>query len=524
MLRLCMFKTKQKKFIAFSVLIAVFLYLGVGIIQIYQENKKEYYLKVQSELLQVKYETSYKYFKIMADDIALMYAANKNVVKLLSLVEKADEETRVDIRTKLYNTLINNYKRLNNMGITQIHFHLPDNSSFLRMYKPEVFGDDISGIKDAVVLTNKTQTPHSGFESCLFMAGLRFVYPIYNAKNHYLGCVEIAYSTKEILKNVSDNFVYDSHILISKNIAAGTILQKKIDIDYEKSWEHSDYLIEESTHKDIGDKNLYAKLNTDDVHEKIIKGISSKKLFSIVTDYNYQNIIMSFFPLSNATGIENIAYIVVYTESDYLSNLNIQYNYILTLFISILVLLYLFGLYAIVSQAKLKKLALYDNLTKLPNKTLFAIEFSNEVSRAMRYKNNIALLFLDLDGFKAVNDTYGHQVGDELLVQVANTITLCLRKNDIVSRLGGDEFTIILNDIESAQKAVKIAQKIIADINKDIVINHEIIHVGASIGISMYPEHSKKIDDLIKYADKMMYISKENGKNQVTLYKESLNV
>ena len=228
--------------------------------------------------------------------------------------------------------------------------------------------------------------------------------------------------------------------------------------------------------------------------------------------------------MSNATGIENIAYIVVYTESDYLSNLNIQYNYILTLFISILVLLYLFGLYAIVSQAKLKKLALYDNLTKLPNKTLFAIEFSNEVSRAMRYKNNIALLFLDLDGFKAVNDTYGHQVGDELLVQVANTITLCLRKNDIVSRLGGDEFTIILNDIESAQKAVKIAQKIIADINKDIVINHEIIHVGASIGISMYPEHSKKIDDLIKYADKMMYISKENGKNQVTLYKESLNV
>jgi len=318
--------------------------------------------------------------------------------------------------------------------------------------------------------------------------------------------------------------IRNSHILISKEIASGTIIQKELDYNYKQSWEDEDYFIETSTHKKIGKKDLYAKLNTPEVHAEIKRGIASKKKFSLATEYNYHNIIMTYLPLQNTMKTKNIAYIVVYTESDYLSNLQLEYNYILILFVSIGTLLYLFGLYVIFSQAKLKELALYDSLTKLPNRALFKIELNNEINRAMRYEHNIALLFLDLDGFKAVNDTYGHHIGDEVLIHVAKTITSRLRKNDTVSRLGGDEFTIILNDIGTAEKALELAQSIIDDIAKEVVLKHEIIKVGASIGLSMYPKHSKDIDELIKYADKMMYISKENGKNQVTLYKEELNV
>ena len=519
-----MIQTKKQKIIFHSILFSTILYLGILAIEAFKNSKKEYYLNVQSQLLAVKYKTSYKYFKIMADDIALMYGTNKNVIKLLSLVKNADKTEQAELRRTLYKKLIKNYKRLNHMGITQVHFHLPNNKSFLRMYKPEVFGDNVTDIKDAVVLTNQTKTMHSGFETCLFMAGLRFVYPLFNAKKEYLGCVEIAYSTQELLKSIQDDFVHDSHILISKDIAAGTIVQKELDYDYKQSWEDADYLIETSTHKKIGKKDLYAKLDTPKVHDAIKKGIASKKPFSLATEYNYHNIIMTYLPLQSTTKTRNIAYIVVYTESDYLSNLQLQYNYILILFISVLALLYLFGFYVIFSQAKLKELALYDSLTKLPNRALFKIELNNEINRAMRYEHNIALLFLDLDGFKAVNDTYGHHTGDELLIFVAKTITSRLRKNDMVSRLGGDEFTIILNDIGTPQQAVELAEHIIKDINKEIILNHEVIQVGASIGVSMYPKHSKDIDDLIKYADKMMYISKENGKNQVTLYKEEYNV
>ena len=519
-----MIKTKKQKVMLHSLIFIAILYLGVVGIGFFKDGKKEYYLGVQSELLAVKYKTSYRYFKIMADDIASMYANNKQVIHLLSLAQKADKTKKAQIRHALYKKLIRNYKRLNNMGITQVHFHLPNNKSFLRMYNPEVFGDDVSGIKDAVVLTNQTKTMHSGFETCLFMAGLRFVYPLFNAKKEYLGCVEIAYSTRELLKSIQDDFIHDSHILISKDIAKGTNVQKELDYNYKQSWEDKDYYIETSTHKKIGRKDLYAKLDTPEIHEAIKKGISSKKKFSLVTKYNYHDIVMSFLPLSSTKKITNIAYIVVYTESNYLSNLQLEYKYILILFISILTLLYLFGLNLIISNEKLKDLALYDSLTRLPNRTLFKIEFVNEISRATRYEYNIALLFLDLDRFKAVNDTYGHHIGDELLVAVAKIIKSRLRKYDIVSRLGGDEFTIILNDISKDQEAVEIAQNIITDINQDIVIGHEVIKIGASIGISIYPKDSENIDELIKYADKMMYISKENGKNQVTLYKEERNV
>ena len=518
-----MLKTKKSKYAVFSLAFIVLILLGILIITNYAQNKKTYYLKVQSELLFVKYGSSYKYLHIMADDIALMYQNNTYLIKLLSQVNEADTINKNILRKALYKLVVRNYKRLNNMGISQVHFSLPNNLSFLRMYNPNVFGDDISTNKPATVATNKDHKPHHGFEACRFIIGERFVYPLFDAKKHYLGSVEIAYSTRELLQNISDDFIHDMHILVSQSIKKGTIIEEELNGNYLPSLEDSKFYIQESTHKHIGGKNLYTKLYTQEIKEDVKQGIKSQKVFSVVSSYNYQNIILSFLPLESPNGKKNIAYIVTYTESDYLSNLKIQTNYVLALFISILTLIYIFGLYAISAQSRLKELALYDNLTQLPNRALFMIEFNNEVSRALRYKHNIALLFLDLDGFKNVNDSYGHQIGDELLIHVAKTITSRLRKNDTVSRLGGDEFTIILNDIKSSKKAIEIAESMIKDINQDIIINHEVLHVGASIGISMYPEHSKDIEELIKYADAMMYKSKEQGKNRVTFYGDEKN-
>ena len=514
---------KAKQFI----LGILFILIGVSgyfMIDYMQKSKKEYYLNVQSNLLQVKYNTSYKYFNIMTKDIYAMYSNNKKLIGLFSQVANADTKKRAEIRDKMYQSLYRNYKRLNNMGITQVHFYLPNNRSFLRMYKPDKFGDDVSSLKKSVYLTNETLEEHDGFEACNFMAGLRFVYPMFDFNHKHIGSVEISYSTKELLRSITDEFVYDSHILIAKSIGKDNIIEKELELNYKNSWEAASYYVEESTHKSIGDVNLYEKINKPKLTREIAKGIKSKKSFAVVTTYNYQNIIISFLPISSAYAGDNIAYAVTYTESDYLSNIKLQANYIFSLFFSILGLLYIFTLYVLSSQIKLKKLALYDTLTKLPNRALFMIEFNNELNRAVRYDTKIALLFLDLDGFKAVNDTYGHQAGDKLLKVVADRITSRIRNSDSVSRLGGDEFIIILNDIQNSVKAIDIAKEIIEEINQDIVHNHEILHVGASIGIALYPEHSKEMEKLIKYADNMMYVSKKNGKNRVTLYKDDKNV
>jgi diguanylate cyclase (GGDEF)-like protein len=127
---------------------------------------------------------------------------------------------------------------------------------------------------------------------------------------------------------------------------------------------------------------------------------------------------------------------------------------------------------------------------------------------------------MDLDGFKAVNDTYGHQMGDKLLVEVVRIVQSSIRKIDLFSRFGGDEFALVLSDIGGSDEALRVARKIIENINKDIIIDNKIIKVGASIGIALYPDHSTNVNVLMKLADDAMYQAKSAGKNRAVLYKD----
>jgi len=514
-----MFQSKYSKLITAATLFLIFAIVGNVIIDKSIEKKSSYYLQVQTNLLKTKYETSYKYFKIMSKDIYTMYMEND---KLIALLKEAQNQNRRDIaRKKIYKLLHRNYKRLTHMGISQVHFHLPNNRSFLRMYASKNYGDDLSKTRFSVVATNKEKKPHEGFEACEYMAGLRFVYPIITKNNEDLGSVEISYSTEKILNSIADDHLYDAHILVSKEIAKNTIIGKELNIFYANTWESSNYYIEEHTHKELNDVNFYKKIAQKPTRAKIASNIRSQKAFSLDTIYNYQHIVLSFYPLLDARGVKNVAYIVTYNASNYLSNLDMEKKYMKMLFFSILALLFFFVIYVILNREKLKEMALFDNLTGLPNRTLFMIELENEMKRAQRYNSHVGLLFIDLDGFKAVNDTYGHQMGDELLKRVAKIFKTTVRKNDIVARLGGDEFTVVISDIKNKNEVHTIAQSILAKVNEEMIIHHTKIQVGASIGIALYPDDTLSEEDFIKYADNAMYISKESGKNQITFYKEN---
>ncbi len=126
----------------------------------------------------------------------------------------------------------------------------------------------------------------------------------------------------------------------------------------------------------------------------------------------------------------------------------------------------------------------------------------------------MGLLFIDLDGFKQVNDTLGHETGDRLLMTIAGRLSNSLRASDTVSRLGGDEFTIILRAIPNVQIAAKVAEKILSSITKPIVLDGYAIRISASIGISVYPYNSQDSENLIKQADAAMYRAKHLGKNR----------
>lgn len=165
-------------------------------------------------------------------------------------------------------------------------------------------------------------------------------------------------------------------------------------------------------------------------------------------------------------------------------------------------------------EDRLRYLAYHDPLTGLPNRKLFAEELAESLEWAKTNDLMVGLLFIDLDGFKQVNDTFGHEMGDRLLVTVAGRLNNCLRGSDSVARLGGDEFTVILRAIPKEDVAAKVAEKILLTITEPIFLEGNQTSVSASIGISIYPVNCSDTDTLIKQADAAMYRAKHMGKNR----------
>lgn len=170
-----------------------------------------------------------------------------------------------------------------------------------------------------------------------------------------------------------------------------------------------------------------------------------------------------------------------------------------------------------IAQEKLIQLARYDALTGLANRTLFIDLLHQSVSRATRSKSGIALLFLDLDRFKHVNDILGHDVGDLLLKEVAIRLKQCIRDGDLISRLGGDEFTILLESIVAREAAI-VAQKIITSMSAPFIVQGQEIFMGISVGIATYPDFASDPENLLKCADMAMYHAKNQGRNNYQFF------
>lgn len=165
------------------------------------------------------------------------------------------------------------------------------------------------------------------------------------------------------------------------------------------------------------------------------------------------------------------------------------------------------------AQQRIEHLAHYDALTHLPNRSLFYDRLGQALLIAKRNKHYIALLFMDLDGFKQVNDKLGHHIGDLLLVAVADRLQICVRESDTLARLGGDEFTLILNDSHQREAVAMVAKKIIESLGHPFVLEGHAVHIGVSIGIACYPDNAESKGALLIVADKAMYAAKAAGKN-----------
>lgn len=174
-------------------------------------------------------------------------------------------------------------------------------------------------------------------------------------------------------------------------------------------------------------------------------------------------------------------------------------------------------------ELKLAKLAHYDALSGVPNRVLFCDRLEQALQRAERGNHSVALLFLDFDGFKNINDTYGHAAGDRLIAIIAARLSACMRKTDSLARLGGDEFTVVLEDVHSIADIVNVTKKIVQTIGKPFPIAGNQILLGCSIGIALFPEDGKTVDTLLKNADMAMYQAKRVRGSAYRFYTDEMS-
>jgi len=175
------------------------------------------------------------------------------------------------------------------------------------------------------------------------------------------------------------------------------------------------------------------------------------------------------------------------------------------------------------TEERLEQLAHYDQLTGIPNRMLFQDRLHSAVARAKRHKDSIAVMYVDLDGFKQVNDTLGHVAGDSLLKKIANKLKNCVRDEDTVARLGGDEFAIIINELQGTSYLRRLANRVVEECFSALSFEGRELHVSGSVGIATYPMDGNNETDLLRNADQAMYHAKQKGKNTYQLFDSKMN-
>ncbi|SEK41681.1 putative bifunctional diguanylate cyclase/phosphodiesterase [Halomonas daqiaonensis] len=174
------------------------------------------------------------------------------------------------------------------------------------------------------------------------------------------------------------------------------------------------------------------------------------------------------------------------------------------------------------NEEQIRRLAYYDPLTRLPNRRLLEDRLALAIRHAHRHRQRLAVIFLDLDHFKQVNDALGHATGDELLLQVSQRLRGHLREDDTLARQGGDEFIILLNEVQAVEEVTRVARRLVESVSSPFEVTGQVFRVGCSLGISLYPDDGEEVETLVQQADAAMYRAKQEGRNTYRLFRAEM--
>ena len=515
--------------IAFAIAAVVY---GIVFTVLQRDKQKRIDAILQEHIsqLDVHYKLSEKYFHSLADLSVMILQKDPVVISLLLKIENSKSAIKANnYRTILYKYLIPYYEKLKKFGVLQVHFVDTKNVTLLRLHKPSKYGDDLSDFKYSFTQVNKTHQPIWGLEKGRTYPSYRDVYPLKDKYGHYIAAVDVAFSPEVIQQNLLQTSGIKSHFLVLRSIMLQRGWKRNDKEETGRSCENSAYVMfysDETNPK--GSCSAEIKRFLKKKHTLIAKKMAQHKRFALYFLDEKSAQVIAFLPLKNIKG-EYIAYLVSYVPSSTLWNI-VEDFYLLNVVLVILLLLFVYVIYKTYMHSHdLKKeknryevLASYDPLTKLPNRTLLFLKLEEIRARSKREKRKFALLFLDLDNFKSINDTHGHNEGDKVLKYVSKTLRKLLRKEDTLARFGGDEFVIVLEEAKTPRDISVVAQKIIEKLKEPLDFGYAKYYIGASIGISVYPDDAEDIHELIRFADTAMYTAKKAGRNRYAFFSKEL--
>ncbi|SNZ07164.1 diguanylate cyclase (GGDEF) domain-containing protein [Persephonella hydrogeniphila] len=482
--------------------IFIFLLLSIGIWFLFDLKKiqnKQVYLNQKIIKAAAEFKATLNGYKMVIDFVENKYFIDPDILKIIYLCMKSPPEKRANCKKTLFKKLKPLYTEMKKYQINYVQLRFPDGTVFFRFHRQQIKESPLKSKKNFIFGENKRIT-----------GGFRFPFELYY-KNIFLGTGEIIVSYDAIKEELRRIFKGEYRFLVYKDFMLNRVLKEE-----RKSYIQSDispdfYYVSSGKRNFQIDPEILAEINRK-LKEKIKDKVGRFRNFAVDVNVNGDYYVVSFIVIRSMKG-EKIGYLVYYEKDNTISLFDETF---LIMYASVeFALVAMLGLIitTIKRGEKFRILSEIDTLTGIYNKGKFNRVLDEELKKVRRYKRPLGLILFDIDHFKKINDTYGHQVGDYVLKTVAKIVKDNIRDTDIFARWGGEEFVILApeTDINGLKILAEKLRKAIEDYNFE-----KVGKVTASFGITeAIPEDT--VDSVVRRADEALYAAKERGRNRVEI-------